>query len=99
MDEMLEAISHYPNGTYLKIEWASANLLLGGLIDTIYQTDNGNPEGTSLFREFYACSFRIKDVLQNMSGNTYYVNSLMEISMEAPPTKITLQDDTVVWSS
>lgn len=99
MDEMLTAISRYPGGTYLKLEWASAGLLLGGVLDTVYQTDNGKPEGTSLFREFYACTFRIKDVLQNMSGNVYNVNSLMEISMEAPPTRITLQDDTVVWSA
>lgn len=99
MDEMLKAISQYPGGTYLKIEWASANLLLGGILDTIYQTDNGKPEGTSLFHEFYACAFRIKEVLQNASGTPYPVNSLMEISMEAPPTRITLQDDTVVWSA
>lgn len=99
MDEMLKAISGYPNGTYLQVEWTEADLILGGVIDTIYQTDNGVPEGTSGFREFYACSFRIKDVIRNMSGHPYSVNSLMEISMEAPPTVITLRDDRPVWKA
>ena len=99
MDEMLRAINGYPNGTYLQIEWANAGVILGGIIDTIYQTDNGLPEGTSNFKEFYACAFRIKDVIKNTTGNAYNANSLMEISMEAPPTRITLRDDTLVWQA
>lgn len=97
MDEMLKAISHFPNGTYLKLEWINANVILGGIIDTIYQTDNGKPENTSTFREYYACAFRIKDIIQNMSSIQYSINSLMEVSMEAPPSKITLQNDVIVW--
>lgn len=98
MDEMLRTISQFPNGTYLKLEWASANVILGGIIDTIYQTDNGKPEHTSTFREYYACAFRIKDVIQNQSSIQYSANSLMEVSTEAPPSRITLQNDVVVWS-
>lgn len=99
MDEMLRAISSYPNGTYLQIEWADAGVILGGVIDTIYQTSNGYQEEISSFREYYACAFRIKDVIKNMSGNAYHANSLMEISMEAPPTTITLRDDKIVWKA
>ena len=97
MDEMLKAISRFPNGTYLKLEWTAANVTLGGIIDTIYQTDNGKPENTSTFREYYACAFRIKDVIQNLSSIQYSANTLMEVSMEAPPSKITLKNDVVVW--
>lgn len=99
MDEMLRAISNYPNGTYLQIEWADAGVILGGVIDTIYQTDNGCPEGTSGFREYYVCAFRLKDIIKNVSGNAYNANSLMEVSMEAPPTMITLRDDEIVWKA
>lgn len=99
MDEMLRAISNYPNGTYLQIEWADAGVILGGVIDTIYQTDNGYPEGTSGFREYYVCAFRLRDVIKNLSGNAYNANSLMEISMEAPPTTITLRNDELVWKA
>lgn len=99
MDEMLRAVNEYPNGTYLRIEWEDANVLLGGVIDTIYQTNNGHPEGTSTFREYYAFAFRIKDVIKNMSGNAYSENSLMEISMETPPTSITLRDERPVWKA
>ncbi len=97
MDEMLKAVSRFPNGTYLKIEWADARLSLGGILDTVYQTDNGKPENTVSFREYYAFAFRIKQVLRNMSGTPYTVNSLMEISMEAPPTGIMLESGEVVW--
>lgn len=99
MDEMLRAISNYPNGTYIQIEWAEAGVILGGVIDTIYQTDNGHPEGTSGFREYYACAFRIRDVIKNLSGNAYSANSLMEVSMESSPTRIALRDDELVWKA
>lgn len=97
MDEMLKAVSRFPNGTYLKIEWAASGLLLGGTIDTVYQTDNGMPERTSSFREFYAFAFHIKDVLKNESGNAYNVNSLMEVSTQTLPSRITLENDVTVW--
>ena len=41
IDDMVREISKYPNGTYLKIEWENSQLVLEGIIDTIYETDNG----------------------------------------------------------
>lgn len=98
MDEMIYAISQYVNGSYLVMEWENAGLVLGGQIETIYQTDNGKPERVTTFREFYACAFRITRILKNLSANAYYANSLMEISSEAPPSRISLEDGTVIWS-
>lgn len=98
MDEMIYAISQYDNGTYLVMEWENAGLILGGQIETIYQTDNRKPERVTTFREFYACAFRIINILKNLSANAYYSNSLMEISYEAPPSRISLEDGTVIWS-
>lgn len=40
MDEMMREINKYPNGTYLKLEWEDRQLVLEGIIDTIYETDN-----------------------------------------------------------
>ena len=97
MNDMIKTLSLYPNGTYIKLEWAHEGLVLGGVIDTIYETDNGKIEGTSLFREFRAFAFRVKAVLQNDNNGAYPVGSLLEISPETVPTAIYLQDDTVVW--
>ena len=97
MDELLHALSKYPNGTYVKIEWDSALLSLGGVIETIYQTDNGMPETASMYREYYAAAFRIKHILKNGSGQTYTSNMVMEISMLAAPSRVFLENDPLIW--
>lgn len=97
MDDMMRAISQYPNGTYLKLEWAHEGLILGGTIDTIYETDNGKIEGTSSYREYYACAFRIKNVFENPNNSVYPTGSLIEISPDTAPTSIALEDGTIVW--
>lgn len=97
MNEMIKAISQYPNGTYVKLEWTHEGLILGGVIDTIYETDNGKLEGTSAYREYVACAFRVKQVLQNSGNSVYPVGSLLEISEETAPTIISLEDETVIW--
>ena len=66
MDEMMREISKYPNGTYLKIEWENSQLVLEGIIDTIYETDNGLEEDDTGYMEFYACSFRIEKIIKNV---------------------------------
>ena len=99
MDELMRAISKYPNGTYMKIEWDSALLALGGVIETIYQTDNGMPETASMYREYYAAAFRIKHILKNGSGQTYSSNMAMEVSMLTAPSRVFLENDTLIWEA
>lgn len=99
MDEMMAALSRYPNGTYVKIEWTASNLILGGVIDTVYQTDNGLPSVVPDYREYFAAAFRIKDVYMNNSGNAYTPRMVMEVSYLACPSKITLEDETLVWQA
>lgn len=99
MDEMMCQLSNFPNGTYIKVEWDSAKLVLGGLIETIYQTDNGLPESVSDYKEFYAMVFRIKDVLKNESGQLYTGNMVMEISALSAPSRIWSQHDMVIWQA
>ena len=97
MDEMMRLLSSFPNGTYIKIEWDSAKLALGGRIETIYETDNGLPESVSDFKEYYAMVFRIKDVIKNESGQIYAGNMVMEVSPVSPPSRIWSQHDMLIW--
>lgn len=97
MDDMIKVISQYPNGTYVKLEWIHDFLVLGGTIETIYETDNGKIEGTSLYREFSAFAFRIKEVLRNDNNGAYPIGSLVEISPDTAPNFIYTQDDAVIW--
>ena len=64
MDEMMREISKYPNGTYLKLECEDGQLVLEGIIDTIYETDNRLDEEDIRYREFYACAVKIKKIIQ-----------------------------------
>lgn len=97
MDEMMEQISKYPNGTHLKVEWQYGQLVLEGKIDTIYESDNGLEEEEDGYKEFYACAFRIEKILNNHINKSFIPNSLIEISIENEPTVITLKDGCVLW--
>ena len=97
MDEMMSVLNKFPNATYVKLEWNSAKLILGGLIETIYQTDNGLPESVSDYREYYAMVFRIKDVIKNESGQIYTGNMVMEVSAFSAPSRIWAQNDILLW--
>lgn len=51
---MLKIISQYPNGTFFKVSWRSRQIVVEGILDTIYETDNGlsqNRDGKMKFRE------------------------------------------------
>ncbi|MBE5865627.1 MAG: hypothetical protein E7292_05345 [Lachnospiraceae bacterium] len=98
ISDMLLALSQYPNGTYIKLVWPHEGLVLGGIIETIYETDNGKREGTSMYREFYACAFRVKKTIQNTGSLSYPYNAILEISPDTAPMMISLEDDTIIWS-
>ncbi len=99
MDEMMREISKYANGTYLKVEWGNGKLVLGGRIDTIYESDNGLDEDDAGYKEFYACAFRIDKIFKNPKDTIYEVGSLIEISVENKPTLITLQSGSMLWKN
>ena len=99
MDEMMKEISKYANGTYLKVEWESGKLILDGRIDTIYESDNGLDEEDAGYKEFYACAFRVENILENSKDTICTVGSLIEISVENQPTLITLQNGSIVWAN
>lgn len=96
---MMKEISQYPNGTYLKVEWDNGQLTLDGTIDTIYESDNGLDEEDTAYKEFYACAFRVKKIIRNQKNKDYAIDSLIEISVENQPTRITLPDGGIVWEN
>ncbi len=97
MDEMMRVINKYSNGTYLKVEWGSGELVLEGEIDTIYESNNGLDEENVGYKEFYACAFRIKNIINNINNIEYHVGDLIEISVENEPALIVLNDGSVGW--
>lgn len=99
MDEMMKRINKFDNGTYLKVEWQNGQLVLGGRIDTIYETNNGLEENDVGYREFYACTFKIEKIFQNFTDKILKENDLMEISIENQPTLITLSNGNIIWKS
>ena len=101
MDDMMYAINAYPNGTYLKILWDTPPLILDGVIDTIYETDNevdGVDEYSDKYMEFYACAFQIKRVYENQTGTNYQKNMLIEISKANPPMVIFDENGQTIWT-
>ncbi len=97
MDELIKAISQYPNGTNLIVEWEN-ELELKVRIDTIYESTNGLDDEEEGYKEFYACAVEVLSILKNQSSN-YGISEgrLMEISMENSPKSIKLEDGTSIW--
>ena len=97
-DEMLQVLSKYPNGTLLRFCWNYGALVIDGIIDTIYETDNGSDENSKEYQEFYACAIQIKHIVKNTTNKFLMVNSLIEVSKNNPPTSIELPNGVVIWS-
>ena len=98
MDKMMQLLSTYPNGTFLRISWGSGKVVIEGTIDTLYETDNGMEEDMEQYREFYACAVLVKNVIRNLSNRSLAANTLIEVSTENQPSKIELVDGTIIWS-
>jgi hypothetical protein len=99
MDEMIEKISRYPNGTFLRISWEGGNLIIEGEIDTVYETDNGLEEDEDKYLEFYACTVTVKKIINNSIDKFVNIDDLVEVSIENPPTSIELGDGTLIWKN
>lgn len=97
MDEMMQEICKYSNGTYLIVEWEYGRVVLEGIIDTIYESNNGLDEEDNNYKEFYACAFKIKKICKNSSSKIYGVDNLIELSIENQPTLIALADSSIIW--
>ena len=54
MDELLDKLSKYPNGTRLVIELSEETKIIGE-IDTICESDNGLDMDEEGYEEYYAC--------------------------------------------
>lgn len=99
MDDMIKKISTYPNGTYLRLIWEYKKTIVEGVVDTIYETDNGLDENEEGYQEFYACAIKIIKVIGNLEKKKLDVNQLIEISKEMQPASIELKDGTIIWKN
>ncbi|MBN1050715.1 MULTISPECIES: hypothetical protein [unclassified Clostridium] len=99
MDELLDKLSKYPNGTKLIIELSEGAKIIGE-VDTICESDNGLDMEEEGYEEYYACIIKVLSILDNQKQiQNIKIGSLMEISMQNPPLGIWLEDTTAVWQS
>lgn len=97
MDELIRAISQYPNGTNLIVEWDDG-LELNVKIDTVYESTNGLDDDEEGYKEFYACAVKILSIVKNQNNNNgISEGNFIEISMENSPKSIKLEDGTSIW--
>lgn len=94
---MMKAVIQYADGTYLRVEWEDGRCILEGKIDTVYESDNGLEEEEDGYREFYACAFRVEDIVNDPDEKACHVGCLIEISIENEPTLIALGDGRIIW--
>ena len=97
MDEMMRTFSKYPNGTCLKVSWDFGKIVIVGLIDTIFETNNGLEEDAENYREYYACAFKVEKIVKNWKDINIKQGQLIEISEYNKPTGIEMEDGTVIW--
>lgn len=97
MDELIKAINEYPNGTKLIIK-KIGKYKISGVIDTIYETDNGEEFDSENYQEFYSCLFLVQDILNvNVEQVDIEVDSLIDINIQDPPSEICLESGKVIW--
>ncbi|MGX1981938.1 hypothetical protein [Thermolongibacillus altinsuensis] len=96
MDKFIKVLNHYPNGTKLIIEW-KGGLRIKGLLDTIYETDNGLELEDEDYDEYFACTLKILSIENNPFGNVLSENNLLEVSKHDKPNKIFLENGVLIW--
>ena len=79
------------------MEWENGQLVLEGKIDTIYESNNGLEEDDAGYKEFYACAFSVENIVDNLKNKECHIGGLIEISIENEPTRIALDDGSVIW--
>ena len=96
MDFMISKIMDYCNGTYMKIVWKDKCELIGK-IDTIYESCNCLSEDDPNYKEYYACAVEIIRIIYASDNFNKQIGELIEISIDNQPSKIELEDGTVIW--
>jgi len=97
MDTLLRAISQYPNGTDLIVEWKDGCTVLGD-IDTIYESDNELESDDEAYQEFHVCLLHVNDIIGHTNEKEHFSKGdFIEISMQKPPSRVRLKDKTIIW--
>ncbi|SFR97767.1 hypothetical protein [Anaeromicropila populeti] len=95
MDELMKQLCKYPNRTNIIMVW-DTGLCIEGIIDTIYESDNGLEENEEGYKEFYACAVEVVSIITDSDGKVE-VGNLIEVSMENCPLSVKLKDGSEIW--
>src|SRR5690554_919370 len=92
----------------LIFEW-SDGIVLKATIDSFFETDNGLEMDDINYKEYYACTIMINEVIlvpENCKNSTLYVSTgnilegkMVEISYQNIPEKIYTQAKDFIWDS
>lgn len=97
MDRLFNIISKYPHKTILTIEWPDG-LKVKGSIDMCYKTNNGLKINQKGFKEYEALSLEVLEVLSDLEQDDQLeVGSFLEISIIDKPSKVYLQNGSIIW--
>jgi len=98
MDDLLKVIAQYPMGVKLIVEWRRYMVI--GSLDTIYETDNGLEMDDKGYQEFYACLLYVDNIFGEIEDSQHFSKGdFLEISLQNPPLKISLEDGTIIWGN
>ena len=105
MNQMIKKLAIYPSGTKLTVSWDNKDiiptekLVLQGIIDTVYESNNCLAKDDPEYKEFSACIIQIKKIISKPGSFKKKAGDLVEISIENQPTQIALSDGTIVWEN
>ncbi len=97
----MDVLSDYCNGvTMLKINWSSG-LSIIGMVDTLSETDNCLDDDDPNYCEYYMAVVKIIKILQYPDTEPFRKRpgELMEVSEFNEPSRIELEDGTIVFEN
>lgn len=97
MDKLMQVMSMYRCGTKMILRWRNG-IEIKGKKDTMYDTCNFVEEDKEGYKEFFACLIEVQSIKNYKDNNEIIKTSnYVEVSMENPPQRVYLEDETVIW--
>ena len=88
MDTFIDEIGEYPSGTIIIVKWKN-KLEVKGIIDTVYDTNNGLDDDEDGYKEFYACLLEVIEIVKESAiYSDMDTEDLIYVSMKNPPREM-----------